>query len=80
MLCNSQCQGIYITEHMLDITALMFADDILMISDTVNGVQKKLNVLQKCCLKRKTVHMDKSKVSTNVMVFMRGGAVASTEK
>ncbi len=77
MLRNSQCEGIHITEQISDITALLFADDLLMISDTVNGLQKKLNVLQKYCLKwNLTVNMYKSKV----VVFKRGGAIAGTEK
>uniref|UniRef100_A0A8W8JN00 Reverse transcriptase domain-containing protein n=1 Tax=Magallana gigas TaxID=29159 RepID=A0A8W8JN00_MAGGI len=77
MLRNSQCEGIHITEQISDITALLFADDLLMISDTVNGLQKKLNVLQKYSLKwNLSVNMDKSKV----VVFKRGGAIAGTEK
>lgn len=77
MLRNSQCEGIYIAKQISDITALLFADDLLMISDTVNGLQKKLNVPQKYCLKwNLTVNMDKSKV----VVFKRGGVIAGTEK
>ena len=55
----------------------MFADDIALISDTVVGLQRQLNILFLFCEKSKLiVNIDKTKI----LVFKRGGAIARREK
>ena len=54
----------------------MFADDLALISDTVRGLQKLLNLLYKFC-------SDKGLITnipkTVVMVLKNGGGLARTE-
>ena len=55
----------------------MFADDIVLIADTVFELQKKLAVLYEVATKLGLlVNIDKSKV----LVFRKGGRLAAIEK
>ena len=55
---------------MLKLYLLLYADDILIYSNTSDGLQRGLNVLSDCCNKWKlTSNVDK----TNIMVFRKGG-------
>jgi hypothetical protein len=56
---------------------LLFADDIALMSDTVVGLQKQSNILNKFCTQSKlTVNITKTKI----LVFKRGGQIARREK
>ncbi len=74
-MCND-CRGIFIdNEHSVNM--LLYADDIVLFSDSVGGVQKLLNVLSEFCLKwGMEVNLDKTKF----MVFRNGGIIKNVEK
>ena len=69
--------GIQLFPGVAEIAILLFADDIVLIADTVFELQKKLNVLQETAFRLGLiVNMDKSKV----VVFRKGGPLAAHEK
>ena len=56
---------------------LLFADDIVLISSTIIGLQKQINELENFCIESKLmVNLDKTKV----VVFKNGGKLAKQEK
>ena len=62
---------------MVDLRILLFADDSVLIADTVFELQKKLDVLYEVATKLGLiVNIDKSKV----LVFRKGGRLAGIEK
>lgn len=69
--------GIYISDVFRNITHLLFADDLVLLSDSVAGLQRKFNILSKYCKKwNMKVNLDKTKV----VVFKNGGHLSSREK
>ena len=55
---------------------LLFADDMALISDTVSGLQTKLNILYDQCLRLGIdINLDK----TNIIVFRKGGQLSKHE-
>ena len=76
-LMNSGSRGIDIFADDLGIFLLMYADDIVLVSDSVLDLQRKILCLENYCKKwGLTVNMDKTKV----VVFKNGGFIKSTEK
>ena len=73
--CNNR--GIFITNDIEDILALMFADDVSCFSDTVICLQKMVDLIGKFC---KSVGMEINLKKTKIMVFRNGGIVKQTEK
>ena len=69
--------GIQLFPDLLEIILLMFADDVVLVSDTIPGLQNQLNILytfsEHAGLK---INLDK----TNIVVFRRGGRLARNEK
>ena len=62
---------------MVELSILLFADDIVLIADTVFELQKKLDVLYEVATKLGLiVNIDKSKV----LVFRKGGRLAGIEQ
>ena len=58
---------------LLKLFLLLYADDIVLFSESASGLQNCLNILHDYCQKWKlTVYVDKSKV----MVFRKGGRLA----
>ena len=69
--------GVQILPDILQIFILMFADDIILMSDSVCGLQNQLNVLHDTAKDIGLgLNLDKSKV----IVFRNGGHIASHEK
>ena len=69
--------GIQLHPDMFHLFLLLFADDIVLISSTVRGLQRQINELEKYCRQScLTVNMEKTKV----IVFKKGGKLAKTEK
>ena len=67
-LIQKGAEGINI--GMLKLYLLLYADDIVIFSNTSEGLQKGLDILSDYCQKWKlTVNIDKTKV----MVFRKGG-------
>ena len=69
--------GIPVGPTDIELLLLLFADDLTLLTSTVNGLQNQLNVLsvaaERLCL---TVNLGKSKV----IVFRKGGFLAAKEK
>ena len=60
-----------------EIFLLLFADDIVLVSSTPSGLQNQINNLEKASNSvGLTVNLDKTKV----MIFRKGGHIASGEK
>ena len=73
---NSGIRGVQLFPELTEILLLMFADDLALISDTVRGLQKLLNLLYEFCSdKGLIINIPK----TVVMVFKNGGGLARTE-
>ena len=73
MLKSSEFRGIYIWEAT-EVLLLKYADDIVLVGETIIQLQRKINILEKFCSKYgMEVNVDKTKV----MVFRNGG---KTEK
>ena len=69
--------GLQFHPDVSELLILLFADDIILISDTVQGIQRKINILLQISeLLGLTVHTGKSKV----VVFRNGGHLAAHEK
>lgn len=69
--------GVQLMPESVIIYLLMFADDIVLISDTVTGLQNQLNVLlEESCKLGLMVNSDKTKI----VVFRNGGFLAEHEK
>ena len=62
---------------MLEIFLLLFADDIVLISDTPRGLQKQLDVLNAAC---KDLFLNINTDKTKIMVFRKGGFWGKNEK
>ena len=62
---------------MYELFVLLLADDIILCSETVVGLQNQLNILQRAANKlHLTVNLDKS----NIIVFRKGGYLGEKEK
>ena len=66
--------GIQVIPDLVEIVILLFADDVILVSDTVCGLQNQLNVLCNTAnhLGRVVVNLDKSE--------KKGGHIALCEK
>ena len=68
---------IQLIPDLIEIFILLFADDVILVSDTVCGLQNQLNVLFDTANRLSLfVNMDKSKI----VVFRNGGHTALREK
>jgi hypothetical protein len=69
--------GISLTPDLLQLFIMLFADDVVLFSYSVVGLQHQLNILRDNAKKLNLfVNMDKSKV----VIFRNGGYIASKEK
>ena len=69
--------GVFVTQDIIDIMLLLFADDVALLSYYVAGLQKQLNVLKLFCTKwGLEVNLEK----TNIIVFRNGGIISKHEK
>ena len=74
---NSNLRGIQLFPDLTEIFLLLFADNIVLISDTIKGLQQKLEVLKNFC---KDFKMIVNVIKTKVMVFRQGGMLRQREK
>jgi hypothetical protein len=66
-----------VTFDLIELFVLLFADDIMLLSVTVVGLQKQLNNLYAAASRLQLkVNMDK----TNIIVFRKGGYLSSKER
>jgi predicted methyltransferase len=75
-LKNSGARGIQLSPNDIDIFSLMFADDVALLSDTVNGLQLHLNTLHQFCQK---TGLRVNTQNNMAMVFKGGGILAASE-
>lgn len=69
--------GITLTPDFVQMLIMMFADDVVLLSHSVVGLQRQLNILNNTAQRLNlTVNHEKSKI----VVFRNGGHLASTEK
>ena len=69
--------GITLSPYLIIILIMLFEDDVLMISNTVVGLQQQLNIFRNATHKLNLlVNRDKSKI----IIFRNGGHVAAREK
>ena len=69
--------GIQLLPDMLELFILLFADDIVLLSDTIVGLQNQLDVLARNCARLDLhVNLDKS----NIVIFRNVGYIAKREK
>ncbi len=72
--CN---HGIQLHPDITQLFLLLFADDIILFSSTINGLQREIDELENYCDNWKlSVNMDKTKV----VVFKNGGKISGKEK
>ena len=75
---NSTCSsGIQFLSNLAIIHHLFFADDIILVSDTAQGLQQKLNILEQQS-KRLGVKVNLDK--TKIIVFRKGGFLSKYER
>ena len=55
LIQNSSIRGILLFPDLVEIFMLLFADDIALISDTISGLQKQLDILLKYCKEYKMI-------------------------
>ena len=69
--------GITLSPELIQILIMLFADDVVLLSYTVIGLQQQLNILRDTAKKLGlVVNLQKS----NVVVFRNGGHIAAREK
>ena len=69
--------GTILTSALVEIFILLFADDIIILSETAVGLQNQLNILYRSSEKLQLkVNFDKS----IIIVFRKGGYLAAHEK
>jgi hypothetical protein len=74
---NGGMHGIQLLPGLVELFILLFADDIVLLSDTARGLQNQINVLYQACKNLYlTVNLDKTKV----MVFRKGGFLGRNER
>ena len=70
-------RGIQLYPDSVEITHLMFADDVAFVSDTIVGLQRQLNILETFC---RTYSLTVNVQKTKVVVFKKGGHISQREK
>ena len=76
MLKRSNFRGISMV-NAVEVFLLMYADDNVLLGDTVLEIQKKINVLEKFCDKW---GMEVNLTKTQVIVFRNGGKTSKSER
>ena len=73
---NSGLRGVQVFPDLLEILLLKFADDLALISDTVVGLQRLLNLLYSFCQVKDLIV---NTIKRKVMVYKNGGILAKTK-
>ena len=69
-MTSSGRHGVQFSPNDIDIFIMLFADDIILMSATIAGLQNQLNVLHDCTQR---LHLNVSLSKTKVMIFRKGG-------
>ena len=70
-------EGVYITEDVSSLYALMYADDLSSFADTVCRLQKQIDSISNFC---KELNMKINIEKTKIIVFRNGGTLKNSEK
>ena len=74
---RSQCdRGIFVSNQIQDLLALMFADDVASFSDSIFRLQQQINCIPRFC---ESVGMSLNLLKTKIIVFRNGGIVKDIE-
>jgi hypothetical protein len=77
MIFDNCERGIQLSPELIELFLLLFADDIVLFSDTVHGLQTQLDILYDYCQAWKlSLNMSKTKI----VVFRRGGRLCRYEQ
>jgi len=76
-MCETSCTGLFLNEMYPNVQMLMFADDIIMLNDTIGRLQQQSNCLNTFC-KNYMLQVNLSK--TNIIIFRNGGKLRGNEK
>ena len=68
--------GIQLLPGLVEIFILLFADDIVLLSDTARGLQNQIDILNTAC-KKLSLNVNKDK--TKIMVFRKGGFLGKND-
>ena len=74
---NSGIPGVQLFPEVIQVMILLFADDIALISDTIVGLQRQLNLLREYCVQNKLVV---NIIKTKIVVFKKDGTLSRHEK
>ena len=61
----------------LELFILLLADDIVLLSETVIGLQRQLNSLHRCASR---LQLKVTMTKSNIIVFRKGGYLAERER
>ena len=76
-IIESGKHGIQLAPDLIELLILLFADDVVLLSDSVFGLQTQLNILFNTAKRLDLiVNLDKS----NIVVFRNGGHLALNQK
>ena len=75
-LKNECDRGVFVTDQIEDLLALMFADDVVSFSETIIRLQHQINCIQRFC---ESVGMSLNLLKTKIIVFRNGGIVKQIE-
>ena len=76
-LIESGIRGLQFFPEIIEILLLLFADDVILLSDTIIGLQRQLSILGYFC---DDYHIAVNTGKTKVLVFRNGGNLARREK
>ena len=68
--------GIQLNPDIIQILILLFADDVILASYSVSGLQNQLNILRQFA---KNFHMEVNLKKTKIVVFRKGGFLGEKE-
>ena len=69
--------GVQFSRNDIDIFMMLFADDTILMSATIAGLQNQLNVLHDCTQR---LHLIVNLSRTKVMIFRKGGHLSGKEQ
>jgi hypothetical protein len=74
---NRGMHGIQLLPGLVELFILLFADDIVLLSQTAMGLQNQIHILVETC---KSLQLTINDEKTKVMVFRKGGYLGKNEK
>ncbi len=76
-MTSSGRHGVQFSPNDIEIFIMLFADDIILMSATIAGLQNQLNVLHDCTQR---LHLNVNLSKTKVMIFRKGGHLSVKEQ